>query len=140
MTAIEDVPLLSLQERKPPVIGARLKRCLDVMGALLLFVLSATLGALSVAALYAQKRKAFRKELRCGKNGVPFPMYRLNVDRAAKHLPAYARILARFTPAMVRALASRPDAGMCALYGQQCTVNADCCKGVPCTGGRCTAP
>jgi lipopolysaccharide/colanic/teichoic acid biosynthesis glycosyltransferase len=97
LTEIEDVPLLSLEERRLPVIGAKLKRCLDVMGALLLFVLSAPLGALSVAALYALNRKAFRKELRCGKNGVPFPMYRLNVDRAAKHLPAYARILARFS-------------------------------------------
>jgi hypothetical protein len=33
------------------------------------------------------------------------------------------------------------DAGStCALYGQQCTVNADCCNGVPCTAGRCTSP
>jgi hypothetical protein len=31
------------------------------------------------------------------------------------------------------------DAGPppCAEYGQQCTVNGDCCNGVPCTGGRC---
>jgi hypothetical protein len=32
-----------------------------------------------------------------------------------------------------------PDAGggSCALFGQICTVSADCCSGVPCTGGRC---
>jgi hypothetical protein len=33
------------------------------------------------------------------------------------------------------------DAGnTCALYGQNCTVNADCCNGVPCTGGHCVVP
>jgi hypothetical protein len=25
----------------------------------------------------------------------------------------------------------------CAGYGQVCTMNSDCCNGVPCTGGRC---
>jgi hypothetical protein len=34
---------------------------------------------------------------------------------------------------------SYPDAG-CALYGQICTTAADCCNGVPCTGGRCEEP
>jgi hypothetical protein len=33
-----------------------------------------------------------------------------------------------------------PDSGSCALYGQQCTVNADCCNGIPCTAGRCISP
>jgi hypothetical protein len=32
------------------------------------------------------------------------------------------------------------DASTCALYGQLCTVNADCCNNVPCTAGRCTSP
>jgi hypothetical protein len=34
-----------------------------------------------------------------------------------------------------------PDAGSgsCALYGQVCATTADCCGGVPCTGGRCIA-
>jgi hypothetical protein len=31
------------------------------------------------------------------------------------------------------------DAG-CALYGQVCTTAADCCNGIPCTGGRCIVP
>jgi hypothetical protein len=28
----------------------------------------------------------------------------------------------------------------CALYGQTCTKSADCCDGVPCTGGTCRYP
>lgn len=28
----------------------------------------------------------------------------------------------------------------CSLFGQTCTVNANCCNGVPCTNGRCITP
>jgi hypothetical protein len=35
---------------------------------------------------------------------------------------------------------SGADAAPCALYGQQCTVNSDCCNGIPCTSQRCISP
>ncbi|MGO9836497.1 MAG: hypothetical protein ACLP1X_20055 [Polyangiaceae bacterium] len=35
---------------------------------------------------------------------------------------------------------SGTEAGPCALYGQQCTVNSDCCNGIPCTSLRCISP
>src|SRR5262249_42472360 len=94
---IDGVPLLSLQERKPPAIGVRIKRFMDVVGALLLLALTAPFLALASAALCARKELAFRKELRCGKNGAPFWMYRLNIDRDAPSLRGYARILAWFS-------------------------------------------
>lgn len=97
LTEIEDIPLLSLEERKVPVLSVRVKRCIDIIGALLLLAVSAPLLALAAAALYAKKGKIFRKELRCGKNGVPFLMHRLNVDREGRHLPRYARILVQFS-------------------------------------------
>jgi lipopolysaccharide/colanic/teichoic acid biosynthesis glycosyltransferase len=97
LTEIEDVPLLSVDESRLPVLGTRVKRGIDVMGAVLLLVLSAPLLAVSAAALYVRKGKAFREELRCGKNGVAFGMYRLNVAREAQRLPRYARILAEFS-------------------------------------------
>ncbi len=97
LNEIEDVPLLSLEERKLPNVGLRMKRCVDIVGGLMLLVLSTPLLILSAAALYATKEKAFRKELRCGKNGTPFWMYRLNIDRDAEHLHGYARILAQFS-------------------------------------------
>jgi lipopolysaccharide/colanic/teichoic acid biosynthesis glycosyltransferase len=97
LNEIDDVPLLSLEERRLPVMGVRVKRCIDIVGALLLLGVSAPLLALASAALYGRKVKAFRKELRCGRNGVPFWMYRLNIDREAKGLHGYARILVQFS-------------------------------------------
>jgi lipopolysaccharide/colanic/teichoic acid biosynthesis glycosyltransferase len=97
LNEIDDVPLLSLEERRLPVMGVRVKRCFDIVGALLLLVVSAPLLALASSALYGKKGKAFRKELRCGKNGVPFWMYRLNIDREAKGLHGYERILVQFS-------------------------------------------
>jgi hypothetical protein len=32
------------------------------------------------------------------------------------------------------------DSGVCSLYGQLCSVAADCCDGLPCTNGRCEYP
>jgi lipopolysaccharide/colanic/teichoic acid biosynthesis glycosyltransferase len=97
LNEIDDVPLLSLEERKFPVMGVRVKRCIDIIGALLLLALSAPLLGLASAALYGKKGKAFRKELRCGKNEAPFWMYRLNIDRDAKDLQGYARILVQLS-------------------------------------------
>ena len=94
---IDDVPLLSLEERKLPAAGMRLKRCMDLVGALLLLGLTAPFLAVASAALYVRKGAPFRRDLRCGKNGAPFWMYRLNIDREAKRLQGYARILAQFS-------------------------------------------
>lgn len=33
-----------------------------------------------------------------------------------------------------------PDGPDCALYGQECTTDEDCCNEVPCTNGRCIQP
>src|SRR5260370_18205674 len=79
LNEIDDVPLLSLEERKLPPMGVRVKRCIDIVGALLLLALSAPLLALSSAALYGPKRMAFPTDPRCGRNGVPCWMYRLEI-------------------------------------------------------------
>src|SRR5215472_637277 len=89
LTEIEDVPLFSLEERKLPPLGQRIKRGTDIVGALLLMALSAPLLVLLAAALHAKKGKAFKKELRCGKDAAPFLMYRLNVDRDSIPVQGY---------------------------------------------------
>jgi lipopolysaccharide/colanic/teichoic acid biosynthesis glycosyltransferase len=97
LTEIEDVPLLSLEEQTLSTMGLKLKRVVDFLGALFLLVLSAPFLALSAGALRRHKREVFRKELRCGKNGHPFWMCRLNVNRAAPDLSECERILVRFS-------------------------------------------
>lgn len=97
LTEIEDVPLLSLEEQTLSTLGLKVKRIVDLLGALLLLVLSLPLLALSAAALRARKDKVFRKELRCGKNGRPFWMHRFNVDREAPDLSGCEWVLVRFS-------------------------------------------
>jgi lipopolysaccharide/colanic/teichoic acid biosynthesis glycosyltransferase len=97
LTEIEDVPLLSLEEQTLSAVGLKLKRIFDFLGAICLLVLSAPLLALSALALRSHKDKVLRKELRCGKNGRPFWMYRLNVNRDAPDLSGCEWILVRFS-------------------------------------------
>ena len=97
LTEIEDVPLLSLEEQTLSTVGLKLKRIVDLLGALLLLVLSLPLLAVSAAALRSHKDKVLRKELRCGKKGRPFWMYRLNVDREAPDLSGCEWVLVRFS-------------------------------------------
>jgi lipopolysaccharide/colanic/teichoic acid biosynthesis glycosyltransferase len=97
LTEIDDVPLLSLEEQTLPVIGLHVKRFIDLVGASFLLVLSAPLLAFSAAVLHLGKGAAFRRELRCGKNGRPFWMHRLNIDRDAPNLNFHERMLAHFS-------------------------------------------
>ena len=97
LTEIEDVPLLSLEEQTLSTVGQKVKRIVDLLGGLPLLVLSLPLLALSAAALRSQREKVLRKELRCGKKGRQFWMYRLNVDREAPDLSGCEWVLVRFS-------------------------------------------
>ena len=93
LSEIDGIPLLSLEQRPLPALGMELKRRMDMVVAALFLILCAPLLACFAAALYMNKGRVFLKERRCGKNGRPFWMYRLDVDRAAANLPAYERFL-----------------------------------------------
>jgi lipopolysaccharide/colanic/teichoic acid biosynthesis glycosyltransferase len=97
LTEIEDVPLLSLEEQSLPGIGVQVKKAIDFVGAAYLLALSGPLLALSAVLLRWHKGKAFRKELRCGKNEAPFWMYRLNIDRDESNLSGHERFLVQFS-------------------------------------------
>jgi lipopolysaccharide/colanic/teichoic acid biosynthesis glycosyltransferase len=97
LTEIEDVPLLSLEEQTLSTVGLKLKRIFDVFGAICLLVLSAPFLAVSAIALGSHKDKVLKRELRCGKNGRQFWMYRLNVDREAPDLSGCEWVLVRFS-------------------------------------------
>jgi len=97
LTEIDDVPLLSLEEQTLSDIGLELKRAMDALGALFLLVLSAPLVGVLTVMLRRNKGRAFRTEPRCGRNGTPFRMHRLNVDRDPTNLVGYERMLAQLS-------------------------------------------
>ncbi len=97
LAEIDGLPLLSLRERAPSGANLLLKRTTDLI--LSVGILSLVSPVLWFAALvvYSKKGKAFRTELRCGKDGMLFPMYRLNVDRHAPNPERYERFLVRWS-------------------------------------------
>jgi lipopolysaccharide/colanic/teichoic acid biosynthesis glycosyltransferase len=97
LAEIDGLPLLSLRKREPFWATAMVKRTTDFV--LSLGLLLAVSPVLLVAALMVRwkKGKAFRAEPRCGKDGIPFAMRRLNVDRHAPDPPGYERFLIRWS-------------------------------------------
>ena len=94
---VDGLPLLSLQERNPSHASMIVKRAMDiVLSGGILFLVS-PLVLIAALFVYGKKGKAFRAELRCGQDGIPFRMYRLNVDRHAPNLKSYERVLVRWS-------------------------------------------
>jgi lipopolysaccharide/colanic/teichoic acid biosynthesis glycosyltransferase len=94
---IDGLPLLSLQERNPLAVSFGLKRTIDlVVGLGILFIVSPILVTAAIV-VRSKKGKAFRMELRCGKDGTPFRMFRLNVDRHPNHPERYEKSLTRWS-------------------------------------------
>jgi lipopolysaccharide/colanic/teichoic acid biosynthesis glycosyltransferase len=90
---LDGLPLLSLEDRSLSSFALMMKRADDLLlGALFLIILSPLL-ACGAIALYWHKHKAFRNEIRCGKDGHSFLMHRLNLDKDAPDLKGYERLL-----------------------------------------------
>lgn len=95
---VDGLPLLSLAERNPSALNLALKRVIDVVVSAGLLLLASPLLLLAALFVYRNKGKAFRAESRCGKDGIPFQMYRLNVDRFATNpQQRYERLLVRWS-------------------------------------------
>ena len=94
---IGGLPLLSVQEHRPSPFALAAKRAVDLVLATLLLIVCCPLLATAVLALYWRRHKPWLVDSRCGKNGRPFCMYRLNVDRFSLDLHGYERVLARLS-------------------------------------------
>jgi lipopolysaccharide/colanic/teichoic acid biosynthesis glycosyltransferase len=94
---IDGLPLLSLQERNPSGARFALKRPMDLVISAGILVLVSPLLLFAALFVYNKKGRAFRAELRCGKDGIPFRMYRLNVDRYAINPDRYERLMVRWS-------------------------------------------
>lgn len=90
---IDGLPLLSLEQSFPSTASLQLKRLSDIILSSLLLILVAPVLLLAAAALYLHKGSAFRREWHGGKDGKPFWMYRLNIDRNTKAGKEYERLL-----------------------------------------------
>jgi lipopolysaccharide/colanic/teichoic acid biosynthesis glycosyltransferase len=95
---VDGLPLLQLQDPAVSYAFWRYwKRGMDmVLGSLLLVIaIPALLPAL--IRLRWVKGRALREETRCGQNGQPFSMLRLNVDRPANHASRFERMLEKLS-------------------------------------------
>lgn len=94
---LDGLPLVLLQERNPSNQVLALKRLMDVLLSGAILVLISPLLVSAAFFVYLRKRRAFRAELRCGKDGVPFRMYRFNVNRYATKPEAWERWFVRWS-------------------------------------------
>jgi lipopolysaccharide/colanic/teichoic acid biosynthesis glycosyltransferase len=97
LVEIDGLPLLSLEEPKHSVINGALKRAVDVVLTSGILVLVSPLLLFAALFVYSKKGRAFRVELRCGKDGIPFGMYRLNLERHATNPERYERLFVRWS-------------------------------------------
>jgi lipopolysaccharide/colanic/teichoic acid biosynthesis glycosyltransferase len=97
LTEIDGLPLLSLQEPHHHAISLSVKRALDLVLSLLILLLVLPLLTFAAVVLYKRKGKVFRTEIRCGKNGIPFRMWRLNVERYTTNRERYERLFVRWS-------------------------------------------
>jgi lipopolysaccharide/colanic/teichoic acid biosynthesis glycosyltransferase len=97
LTEIDGLPLLSLQAPHHHAISFGVKRALDLVLSLGILLLVSPLLTFAAFVLYRRKRKAFRTDLRCGKNGIPFRMWRLNVERHKPNPERYERLFVRWS-------------------------------------------
>jgi lipopolysaccharide/colanic/teichoic acid biosynthesis glycosyltransferase len=78
---VDGLPLLCLNECAPRPVSVASKRVFDLALAPVLGVVSLLPVLVCAAILRITTGRAFRAEKRCGRNGVEFDLYRLNVDR-----------------------------------------------------------
>jgi lipopolysaccharide/colanic/teichoic acid biosynthesis glycosyltransferase len=97
LVEIDGLPLLSLRERSSSAVDLALKRGIDLLSSVGILALLSPLLAFAAFIIYRKKGRAFRIELRCGKDGVPFGMWRLNVDRHSINPPPYEKVLVRWS-------------------------------------------
>src|SRR5260370_13197023 len=97
LVEIDGLPLLSLRERSSSAVDLALKRGIDLLLSLGILTLLSPLLAFAAFIVHSKKGRAFRTELRRGKDGVPFGMWRLNVDRHAINAPLYEKLLVRWS-------------------------------------------
>jgi lipopolysaccharide/colanic/teichoic acid biosynthesis glycosyltransferase len=93
LAELDGLPFISLSQYGLPAGGQMIRRLADFIVLPLLLLAGLPLLLVAAGTLILRKGKALRRELRCGKDGKAFWMYRLNVDRDLPSLPASEKLL-----------------------------------------------
>lgn len=94
---IDGVPLISLEERNIWPGSLVVKRMLDAAGGSVLVVLSLPLLLVAAWRIRSRNRNPLCREIRCGRMGEQFPMYRLNINRDDPTLLGFERFMAKYS-------------------------------------------
>lgn len=94
---IGGLPLIFLEQPSFSKVAQSTKRIFDLAVGLLLFVPAAIILAVIVGALWAKERRFLRKETRCGRNGWPFAMYRVDIETDEAVASKYHKLLRRLS-------------------------------------------
>jgi len=90
---LDGLPLLQLNDANTAINTPGWQRFMDLTLGSVLFLLAVPIVLTGATLLKRKKERAFCRELRCGKGGKPFWMYRLNSERYVNQLPAHELIL-----------------------------------------------
>ena len=90
---IDGLPLISLENPAKFPLATSVKRAGDLVIAMLLLTPGAIIVGIAMLVLTLDRRKPLRREIRVGKNGRQFGMYRLNIDRESNGGPRYEQTL-----------------------------------------------
>jgi len=97
LVELEGVPLVALEGPPHSRAAAAIKRSTDLILGAPLALLAFPILAISSLVLKFQGRDPLRRELRGGRYGEPFRMYRLNDDRGAVNATGFQRLLHRLS-------------------------------------------
>lgn len=97
LTEVDGIPLLSFDIPRFSKVALATKRVFDLGVAALLIVPAAVILSVVGASLWLRDRRFVRREIRCGRNGQPFAMYRLDVQTDEPSAPHFHRILHRLS-------------------------------------------
>ena len=97
LVELEGVPLVALEGLPHSRSASGVKRFIDLILGVPLSLLACPVLAVSSLILRLEGRNPVRTELRGGRNGKPFRMYKLNVDRHANDATGFQRFLCRLS-------------------------------------------
>lgn len=97
LTEVDGIPLLSLDTPHLSTVSRAFKRTFDFSVSAILIGPATVILAIAGGILWFRERRFIRRELRCGRNGQQFGMYRLNIETDEAVASHFHRVLHRLS-------------------------------------------